>query len=68
MKRLRYYRKRAGLTQTELAELVGCKRVNITRIETGAINGSVSIWLRIQEALKLSSKQLLDALKDEEES
>lgn len=67
MKKLRDYRKRARMTQAELAELVGCKRVNITRLEAGAINGSVSIWLRIQDALKLSSKELLDAMKDKEE-
>lgn len=67
MKKLRDYRKRARLTQAELAEMVGCKRVNIARIETGVINGSVSLWLRIQDALKLSSNELIDALKDKEE-
>lgn len=67
MKKLHDYRKRARMTQAELAELVGCKRVNITRLETGVINGSVSIWLRIQDALKLSSKELLDAMKNKED-
>lgn len=66
MIKLRDYRKRAGLSQCELAELVGVKRVHIARLETGRTNGSVSLWLRIQDALHLSSKALLDAMSKKE--
>ena len=68
MRRLRDYRKAARLTQAELAFRVGVKREHITRLEKGETNGSVSLWLRIQEALKLSSKALIDAMEEKEDT
>lgn len=37
---LREMREKAGLTQSELAELVGCSRSHISRLEDGLRKGS----------------------------
>ena len=44
-------RRRAGLTQQQLAEKVGVGRVSIARIETGTRAPSMALGLRISQVL-----------------
>lgn len=56
---VRSYRLKAGLTQTELAELVGVSYSQIARIELAEINTSVSMVYLIGKALKIKPHLLL---------
>lgn len=67
MKRLALYRKAAGFTQAELAFRVGVRRLQICRLEAGQTNGSVSLWMRIQEVLGLSPSEIVDAMRNKED-
>ncbi len=40
-----------GLTQSQLAEIIGTKRSNISRIESGGQNISLDMLLKISEAV-----------------
>jgi putative transcriptional regulator len=44
-------RKRAGLTQQQLAEKVGVNRVSIARVEAGTRSPSMKLALRIADVL-----------------
>lgn len=56
-----YYRKHAGLTQEQLAEMVGISRSHLSAIEAPNIVRSFSIELlfNIAEALKIDAYMLL---------
>ena len=47
-------RKEEGLTQQELAEMVGVKKSYVSRIETGRVEPSAGLFMRIIDALGLS--------------
>lgn len=47
-------RKQKGITQEQLAEMVGVSRNHITRIETGSRNGSIFLYTRIAKSLNVS--------------
>ena len=47
-------RKRAGITQQELAEKVGTRKSYISRIETGSVEPSAGLFLNIINSLGLS--------------
>jgi putative transcriptional regulator len=51
-------RKRAGLTQEQLAEDLGVSRVSIARIETGSRSPSMALALRIADRLGESLDEL----------
>ena len=51
-------RKRAGLTQQQLAEKVGVNRVSIARVEAGSRAPSMALALRIAEVLEESVENL----------
>lgn len=61
-KQLKYYRRREGLTQEELAEIAGFSRSYYTEIETGKRNISILNLYRIANALDIS---LIDVLHTE---
>jgi len=56
--RLKAARKRAGLTQAELAEKVGVGRVSIARIETGTRKPSMDLALTIARELDTTAEAL----------
>ena len=58
-KRIKYYRKKAGLTQIKLASLVNMSRSHIASIETDAYNPSLDALNSIAEALNIDSRLLL---------
>lgn len=49
-------RKKRGLTQARLAELVGVDRANIGKIETGKYNVSIDILSRVCNAMDCEIK------------
>jgi DNA-binding XRE family transcriptional regulator len=52
-------RKRKGLTQMELAELVGVNRFHISKIERGKRMPSVKLLIKIADVLNVSLDDLL---------
>ena len=56
--RLREYRARAGLSQTQLAELVGVSRDTISSIETGQFNPTAKLALILCIALDKKFEEL----------
>ena len=66
MLKLRKYRRAAGLKQYQLAEIVGCHRVHICRLERGLTNASMPLWMRIKSALNLTETEIIDAMKNDD--
>lgn len=60
---IRDYRKRSGITATQLAEKIGVSQGTISHIETGRRSPSVDLIHRIAEALNIPS----DIINDEED-
>lgn len=48
---LRTARKSIGMTQEELAELVGTKKSNISRLESGRYNPSLDFLIKVANGL-----------------
>lgn len=63
---LRELRKKAGLTQQELAEAVGISRPTITCYETGRLSLDVKIAKKIAKVLKCKWWELYENDEDEE--
>lgn len=57
--KVRHYRERAGLTQTELGELIGKSLETIGRIERGSSAPSLELLEKLAEALKVDPRDLL---------
>lgn len=52
------YRKKAGLSQTQLAEMVGVSRNTISSIETGQFNPTAKLALILCVALEVKFEDL----------
>lgn len=61
---LRAVREKAGLTQEQLAELVGVKRTAINKIEAGTRSPSLKVGLRLQTILGVPIARLLESASD----
>lgn len=48
---LRTLRKEQGMTQEHLAELVGTKKSNISRLESGRYNPSLDFLIKVADSL-----------------
>ncbi|MGI6227810.1 MAG: helix-turn-helix domain-containing protein [Peptococcales bacterium] len=59
-KKISYYRKQSGLTQQDLADLVGISKSYLSKIEAPNTNKSYSldVLFGIAEALKINIKDL----------
>lgn len=57
--RLKALREAAGLTQQQLADLVGMKAQNVTRLETGGREPAWETVIRLAKALKVSTDDFL---------
>lgn len=56
--KLKSARLAAGLTQTQLAEAIGCTQVDVSRWEAGKHEPSISTLKRIAQALRCSMDDL----------
>lgn len=50
-RQLKEVRKGKGMTQQELAELVGTKKSNISRLESGRYNPSLDFLIKVADGL-----------------
>jgi transcriptional regulator with XRE-family HTH domain len=55
-----YYRKKKGLSQIELAEILGVSRTHMSRIETAACAVSLDVVFEICDALDVSLEKLFE--------
>jgi len=55
-----YYRKRAKLTQLQLAELIDVDRSHISAIELGNVGVSFDVVFKLCEVLNIQPKDLFD--------
>ncbi len=55
-----YYRKKKGLTQSELAELVNISRTHMSRIETADCAVSLDVVFDICDVLRVNPSKLFD--------
>lgn len=62
VKRIRNIRKSKGLTQECLAELADISLTHMSLIETGTIEFSLPILIKISETLRVSTDELLSAI------
>lgn len=60
--RIRYYRKKRGLTQEKLAELAELHPTYIGQLERGEKNPSIETIYKISIALQISTVQLLEKI------
>lgn len=56
-----FYRKRAGITQEKLSEIVGISNVHISHIETGDRAPSLDVLFAIADALGVEPYKLLQS-------
>ena len=57
--RIRYYRKKQGLSQEQLAEKVNISTTHMSHIETGNTKLSLQVFADLAEALQVSVDSLL---------
>ena len=62
------YRKRLGLTQEELAEMVDLSTRQLQRIEKNEINTSIETLLKIKNALHMTDEDFIKLLKKYEKT
>ena len=55
-----YYRKRAKLTQFQLAELVEIDRSHVSAIELGNVGVSFDVIFKLCDVLNITQKELFD--------
>jgi transcriptional regulator with XRE-family HTH domain len=58
---MRHVRRLRGMTQSQLAELVGISQGALSDIESGRRNGSPAVMLKLAEVLGVPAEQFLDA-------
>jgi len=59
---IQVYRRESGLYQIDLAEKATITRRNLSKIETGKADASISTLHRIAKALNLTLSQLLEGI------
>lgn len=55
-----YYRRKKGLTQMQLAEMVNIDRTHMGRIETAVVSGSLDVIFDIADVLELPVSKLFE--------
>lgn len=56
--RIKKHRKKLGLSQEQLAEIVDCSREHIARIESGRINLGLDLFIRFAQVFEVSLDEL----------
>lgn len=57
-KKLYFFRHSKMLSQREIAKKIGCSRATYSAIETGARNGTMSFWRKLQAAFNIPDEKL----------
>lgn len=65
MTKIKEYRQRAGLKQSELAELVGALRETIVHLENGKYNPSLKLAMEIAKVFHVPVEDLFSFVEDE---
>lgn len=65
MTKIKEYRQRAGLKQSELAELVGARRETIVHLENGKYNPSLKLAMEIAKVFHVPAEDLFSFVEDE---
>ena len=63
--RLKEYRARINVNQTEMGKLVGVSRQTISQIERGAYSPSVTLALKIAKVLNVSVEDIVSYEEDD---
>ena len=63
--KIKEYRERAGLKQSELAELVGARRETIVHLENGKYNPSLKLVMEIAKVFHVPVEDLFSFVEDE---
>ncbi|MCI5615655.1 MAG: helix-turn-helix transcriptional regulator [Clostridia bacterium] len=63
--KIKEYRQRAGLKQSELAELVGARRETIVHLENGKYNPSLKLAMEIAKVFHVPVEDLFSFVEDE---
>jgi len=58
-KKIRLYREAKGLSQQDLAALCNFEKSNLSRLEAGRTNPTISTLLKISQALEIQLSDLL---------
>lgn len=58
--KISYYRRRAGYTQEQLAELVGVSWSTVSKLETGITGGSLRVLWEIAEVCGMPMSKLFE--------
>lgn len=65
MTKIKEYRQRADLKQSELAELVGARRETIVHLENGKYNPSLKLAMEIAKVFHVPVEDLFSFVEDE---
>ena len=52
------FRHSKRLSQNEIAEIIGCSRATYSSIETGARNGTMTFWRKLQTAFNIPDAEI----------
>lgn len=52
------FRHSKRLSQSEIAEIIGCSRQTYSQVETGARNGTMKFWRKFQMAFNIADEQI----------
>ena len=52
------FRHSKRLSQSEIAKIIGCSRATYSSIETGARNGTMTFWRKLQTAFDIPDAEI----------
>lgn len=66
-KSLKVFRARYGLTQADMARRMGWSRQYYAKTENGRSAGSITFWIKLQNAFGIPDKEMWSYVKDTKE-
>lgn len=64
---LKIFRARYGLTQADMAERMGWSRQYYAKTENGRSAGSITFWIRLQNAFEIPDREMWSLVKGTKE-
>lgn len=65
--KLKEYREKAGLKQSELADLVSARRETIVHLENGRYNPSLKLAMDLAKVFKVTVEELFEFIDEKDE-